>query len=341
MAFFALFPPSLWQVGLGVFLSTILFASGSYRLWRLLTPMLRVSWKSVSRRMLLSLSATGSWVLLTQLATVLLLGIDLIVVNRMFGPTAGGQYATALQWSSLLRTLAITVICTFAPTIMQLYARDQIGAMVEYTARSMRIIGLSMAIPIGLVCGFSPQLLSLWVGPEFLPMSDIQRILVAPLCINLVTIPLYSVNLATNHVRIPAVVDIISGFTNLFLAVLLAQPWMLGIKGVAIAGAITLTAKNFIFLPFYTARTIGGSPWVFLRQVIPGVSGTLIISVAGVLTALLLPIHSLLMLGCVSAIVTAAYLPIAYFILMRSADRTLLWERLRPLLQRLNPAQAK
>ena len=337
VALFSFGAPALWHVGIGVFGATVIFAIGSIWIWKKLTPMLVVSRRAVSGPMLRNLTATGGWVLLTQIATVLLLGIDLLVVNRLFGPTESGQYATALQWSGLLRTLAITFISTFAPTIIAFHARGEITAMLHYTQRSMRVIGITMAIPIGLICAFSPQLLELWVGPEFIGMSTIQRILVAHLCINLVTIPLYSVNLAANKVRVPAYADMLAGVVNLILALVLARPGLMGIAGVAVAGALTLTFKNVVFLPLYTARNIGENAWVFLRHLLPGVAGTAMVTILGLAAANCFPISSLLVLGLVSALVGAIYLPMAYFMLLRKTDRGLLAERLQPLLKFIRP----
>ena len=121
----------------------------------------------------------------------------------------------------------------------------------------MKLVGLLMALPIGLICGLSSPLLQTWLGPKFAELSWLMTLMTIHLSVNLAVLPLFSIQTATNAVRTPALVMIVMGMGNLGLAIFLAGPMGWGLYGVAAAGAIALTAKNLVFTPLYAASY----PW--------------------------------------------------------------------------------
>ena len=74
-------------------------------------------------------------------------------------------------------------------------------------------------------------------------------------------------------------VTLVLGITNVVLAILAAGPLGWGLYGVAAAGALTLTAKNLIFSPVYTAHILRIHWWSFYRGL-----GTVVIAAAGLFT---------------------------------------------------------
>jgi hypothetical protein len=91
-------------------------------------------------------------------------------------------------------------------------------------------------------------------------------IMVSHLAINMGVMPLFSIQVAMNKVRWPGIVTLIMGIGNLALAIFLAKYASWGIFGVAVAGAIVLTAKNALFTPIYGAIILD-QPWhTFLKS---------------------------------------------------------------------------
>jgi membrane protein EpsK len=62
------------------------------------------------------------------------------------------------------------------------------------------------------------------------------------------------------------------GVLNLILAIVLATFFGWGVYGVAIAGAVVLTAKNALFTPIYAAIITGQSWYVFIKSLVPGLA---------------------------------------------------------------------
>nr|WGD98669.1 hypothetical protein P5627_06810 [Bacillus safensis] len=74
----------------------------------------------------------------------------------------------------------------------------------------------------------------------------------AYLCLTLMFLPLTYVPTVFNRFKVPAVVTLILGVSNVLFAYGLTHMLQLGLYGIASAGAMVLLIKNIVFLPFYT-----------------------------------------------------------------------------------------
>ncbi|HOX57028.1 MAG TPA: lipopolysaccharide biosynthesis protein [Candidatus Paceibacterota bacterium] len=271
---FALFTPRIEFVGAGILAGTVVSTVGMVWLWRLLTPTLRVRLRDFDWGMLKSLCGTGGWVIISQIGVILYLNIDLLVANRLFGAEPTGRYAAVLQLPALLRSVCIAVGGIFAPTMFHIFAGGDMKELVAYLNRAIKFVGLVIALPIGLVCGFGEPLLRLWLGPSFGSLAPLLFLMAIHLCINLAVYPLYAVPLAANRVKIPGLVTLGIGFANLLLALFLAGYLDWGLYGLAAAGGITLTVRHLLFTPMYGARILKQPYKTFYREILPVVLAT-------------------------------------------------------------------
>jgi len=305
---FRFYSPSLVYIGLAyligaaaAFVLTIVFS-------RKINPHLKVNIKDFRRSKVNEITGMGGWVIINQIGTLLFLQIDLIVVNKLFGTVAGGEYSVVLTWSMLLRTIAGMLVGVLTPVILTYYAKKRIDELIEVSKKAVKFTGLAMALPIGYICGFAPQLLSLWVGPEFARLSLLMVLMLFHLVINLPVMPLFAINVAYNKVRIPGIVTFFMGIGNFLLAVMI--PYLTGWNyyGVALAGAIMLTLKNAFFTPWYATKVLGISRTTFLKSMIPGVFYMALIAGSSSLVADYFQISSLISLLICGIILTAIYL---------------------------------
>ena len=266
---FTVFTPKIEYVGVAILVGTMVSAFGMFWLWGKLTPSLRVKPSDFDWLMLKDLCSTGGWVIVSQLGVMLYMNIDLIVANRFFGAEQAGRYAAVLQIPALLRSISIAVGGIFAPTMFHIYARGEFKELVEYLNRAIKFVGLVIALPIGLVCGFSEPLLRLWLGPAFGSLAPLLFVMAIHLCINLAMYPLYSVPLAADRVRIPGLVTLGIGLGNLLLALILAGPLGWGLYGLAAAGGVMLTFRHLLFTPLYAAHVLKQPYRTFYREIFP------------------------------------------------------------------------
>lgn len=304
---FTLLGPDLALVG-GAHLVGAVVASGvSIVLARRVCPHLRILIRSFDRRRVRDLCGMGWWVVVEQIGALLFLQIDLIVVNLLFGAASAGEYAIALQWSVLLRTIAGVLLGVLLPTILSCYARKQTDTLIRVTKSAVKLMGLVMALPIGLVCGLAPQLLMVWVGEEFTFLAPLIVLLTVHLAVNLSVQPLFPINVAYNRVRVPGLVTLFMGIGNFGLAIALPLLTGLGYYGVAAAGAIVLTLKNAFFTPWYATRVLGVGTHTFTQSMLPGIVATALTGVSAATLGAVLPLPALATLAIVGAAITLAY----------------------------------
>ena len=258
--------PRIHYVGGAILGGTVVSAAGAIWLWRRLTPMLRIAWRDFDWAVLKNLAGTGGWVIVNQMGAILYLGIDLLVANRLFGAELAGRYAAVMALPMLIRMLGTTISAVFSPTSVYYYAREDIDGLVAYVRRAIKCVGLMLALPIGLMCGFAEPLLRLWLGPDFSEWSPLLFLMAAHLCLNMAINPLLGLQLTVNRMKVPGIVTLFMGLGNLGLALWLAGPMQWGLYGIAAAGAIMLTAKHVFFTPLYAAHVLGKPRFTFLRE---------------------------------------------------------------------------
>ncbi len=317
--------PQIWNVGLGLVMALVFTWIGTVWFWRRLTPQLRIAVSHFDLGTLRSLVSLGGWVSINIIGATLYLSIDLLVVNRMIGPEAGGRYAAVAQWSALLRTMAGTIVGLFGPTMLYYYARHDIDGLARYGQQAVKLVGLMMALPIGLICGLSVPLLQTWLGPDFADLNWLMSLMTIHLSVNLAVSPLYSVQTVTNCVRTPAIVTLATGVGNLALAILLAGPIGWGVYGVAAAGAITLTAKNLIFSPIYAAYVLRIRWNAFLSKIFPIVLATTGLAGVGKVLSTTWDISGWFHLAASGAVMSVAYAVVGYYVLLNREERLLAW----------------
>lgn len=248
---------TLGQVGAGLVAGALVGGGLGLLVWRRVAPELVVRPGAASLAALRTLALAGMWNTVNAAGSLLFLSVDLILVNKLLGPSIGGEYAAVLQWTVLLRSLATAASAAFGPAVVQLFARGDLKGLLDQLGMAVRLLGLALPLPIGLIAGLGREILELWLGRDFGGWAWLLVLTTLPLSVNLAVLPLFQAQTATNRVRVPALVTIGMGFGNLILALVLARGVGMGVLGVALAGVLTLTAKNLVFTPLYTAYVLG------------------------------------------------------------------------------------
>ncbi|ACL15740.1 oligosaccharide flippase family protein [Methanosphaerula palustris] len=304
---FILLGPDLAFVGAAFLVGAIVASMVSIILAKGICPFLNVSIRDFDRTRVRNLLSMGGWVMIDQVGALFLFQVDLIVVNLLFGAIPTGEYAIAQQWGQFLRSIAFTLAAVLAPTILSFYALSRTDSLVQMTSSAIKFLGLSMALPAGLICGFSPQLLTIWVGPEYARLAPLLVLLTAPNAIIMAVQPLFSVNIAYNRVRIPGIVTIIFGTANFILAIAFSLVPGLGYYGVALANFLILTVRHILFVPWYASRIQQISIVNFITPLIPGTVALLIIGGVIACIAMVFSINSIMSLIICGTVIAIIY----------------------------------
>ncbi len=271
---YSLFASRLWYAGMAALAAALVNLVGFVFWWHKLTPELHISVAAFDQTRLRSMAGMGGWVMVNMAGAALLGRVDLIVVNAYFGPAMTGGYASAAQFSMLMEHLVTAASAVIRPVILLKYAQgDQVG-LQRLAAQSVKLLGLALGLPVGLLCGYASPLLSVWLGPSYEYLAVLLIVIIFHHGLNLSVRPLLHVQNAYNKVRWPGIVTLLSGALNVGLAILFARWNRWGAVGVAVATAIAWTAKNGIYMPIYTARIMRLRWWALLPSLIASIVGT-------------------------------------------------------------------
>jgi len=321
---FCLLPARLWYASSGMVLGAVVSLIGSVVLWRRLTPGLRIRVNAVDSSRLRALAGMGGWITVSTFGAMLLARTDLLVVNTFFGAALTGGYGSVAQFPMLIDQMATAVATVLRPIILIKYAQQDLIGLQNIASQSVKLLGLALALPVGLLCGFSRPLLSVWLGSDYQYLSILLVIIVGHLSVNLSVRPLVHVQVAYNKVRWPGIATLVSGGLSLGLAVLAGMWGRWGAAGVALAVAVAWTAKSALYMPIYTARIMNLAWWSLLPPLLPIVIVTLCVGVgAHGLTLIRMP-NGWLELAGLSTIVSLLYAAGVWGLGLSRADRRLL-----------------
>lgn len=323
-----LWPATLWSAAVGFLIGAIVGFAGDLLVWRRLTPFLRVSVHAVDRSHAGALFNLSGWSAINTAGVLLLMQVDLLVVNAVFGADLTGRYASVLLFPALIYTLTESVVAVLSPAITARYALGDSEGVQHLARRSLKLLGLGLALPTGLLCGFSRPLLNLWLGPEFVELDVLVILLVGHLSVNLAARPLLYVLTAYNKVKVQGLITLALGLTNVVLAVAMARWGGWGIAGVAAASASVWTVRNVVFVSSYAAVLMHLRWTSLLAPLTAGGLGMLGVAATGIVASRFWWPDTWLLLSTMASAVGGLYCIVAYAVCLNRADRELLWNLL-------------
>jgi len=285
--------PSLPLVGLSYIMGAAASFILAFVLSRRTCAHLTISPALFRRSRLKEIGSTSAWVMINNVGLMLNTQVALLIVNVSFGAVAGAQYSLAALWSSLLIGLAGPVTSLFTPMTYSYYSKRDRRGLIRFTSATTKVVGLIMALPIALVCIFSPQLLTLWVGAEFAHLAPLVWILVVPDILKIIISCISPVTIAFDKVRSIAILTFPIGILNVVLAILLPSIFNIGMYGVAVAGLITTVIRYGLIHPIYIAHIIQMPAWFYLKRMTYGIIGLLAILIFGTIFSLIFDVTSL------------------------------------------------
>lgn len=330
--------PSLVLVGfsyLGASIITLIVAS---ILSKRTYPDLRISPALFARSRIMEIGGLSAWVLINSIGLLLNTQVALIIVNKLFGEISGAEYSLAVIWSTLLIGVGALVTNMFTPMTYSYYAKQDREGLIRFTSMAIKIIGLLMALPIALVCIFSSQLLTIWVGAEFAHLAPLIWICVAPVILKIMVSCISPITVAYNRVRSLVILTLPTGILNVILALLLPNIFGIGMYGVALAGLITLLLRYGVINPLFIANVIQIPIYTYLKKMLYGLGGmiALIIVGAALLSAVNITTFPMLILaGCG---ISAAYLLFMLNVILHHEERLMIRSCLPRVCQRRMPS---
>ena len=179
--------------------------------------------KYYSRLALSSISVLAFWVIIQQLGDTGLYRIDNVLVNMFWSSKESGILGAFTELGNYSMIVVSVLGSLFGPVILIAYSKGEHEKVQEISLNNSLIVGVLSAVMVGVLCGFSPIILKLWVGDEFVLYKEW-------LIIKLALVPFYSAAgvfafsaRAWNKVRFPALMTVILGCLNFVFLYIIAE----------------------------------------------------------------------------------------------------------------------
>lgn len=119
---------------------------------------------------------------------------------------------------------------------------------------SVKATGIVLGFPLAFVFVFIDDILSAWVGPQFLFLSPVIMLMIAFMVGIQSIVPAYTLTMAYKSMRVPATLSILFGLLNIGLIIVFYVTTELGLLGVALAWTASMFLRNCVFMPWYIAK---------------------------------------------------------------------------------------
>lgn len=268
LVFVGLISPTLTLVGLSSFVASTIGLVYSVIIGFKIAPYLSLKIKYFDRSKVKPLFVFSSWTMVNQVGILLFLYVDVIIVNLFIGETASGEYGALMQWNTVFRNFSGVLGQLFAPLFMIYYGRKEFAKLESLIPRSLKILGLLLAIPVGMVFGLSKEILQIWLGNDFVHLSNALKMLVSHLSINYAMVLLSSAALVYNNIKQVGIVTFVLGLIHIVLSIVLIRIPEIGFYGPLISALALLGIKNFVFLPLYSSKFTNINKSIFYRIIV-------------------------------------------------------------------------
>jgi O-antigen/teichoic acid export membrane protein len=204
---------------------------------------------------------------------------DLFVVGILLGRSDPGQvgvYSGVLRAGQSLFLFLTSVSLTFSPFVADLHHRGE-RLRLDGLYKQVTRWTLAATIPVLLVLAVLPELVLRAFGPEFASGDEALRILIIGMIVPVMVGTVGFILIMAGRTGWDLVVYVGGVAIDVGLALLLARPEVLGIRGAAIAQATTLTCSALARL-FLVRRFLGIWPFdaSYLRLAVPTLAGALV-----------------------------------------------------------------
>lgn len=263
-----LFKATVWFVGLATSISAFAMLLIQYYYSKILSKELEIKLKYFNFKCVIEILTAGIWNSINNLGNILNSGLDLLIANNMLSSFSMGMVSISKTLGALCYSVVTAISGSFRPKQLQAYSSNKIDELVKQLKNAMRITGLICSI---IIAGFyccGEDFLRLW-----LPSQDTSVlfkltmiVLLSDVMIGVVN-PLYYVFTLTKKLKLPCIITIIMGLTNVLSMYILIKFTSFGMYAVVLTTMI-INFIHFFDTPIYSAYCLNISISTFYPTIL-------------------------------------------------------------------------
>lgn len=270
VVFFVTMDVKIYFVSVASLIATFGIAIANVKLNRVLLPELRFDTNYFSISAVKEIVASGCWISLSNLSTIFIRYLDLVVSNLFLGAAAMGLLSSARTMPNYITSLVTTMGALFSPEFVIAFAKNDIDDLVIKVKRAMKLMALMLYVPI---CGFimlSDTYYRLWLHSvsqnDLRIITILSTITVIQAFFNSVTLPVSQLSVVTNKVKLPVIVSFLCGIGNLALVAVLLEYTSLGVYAIVLSSTGILLLRYIVFNCWYGEHMLGIRSGTFFMQ---------------------------------------------------------------------------
>lgn len=216
-------------------------------------PSFSLSVRNFSRQQVLELGAFSVYAFVANVAVLVILRIDPVVIKMFLPLSAIAVYAIALRIAEYAFLLNKQFSNALMPLVSQSFGSGDVDTIRRVLVDGTRL-SLGVALPfLGLLWFYAPELVQLWMGEAFAGAASVLRILLLATAFSVVQLNAANVLGMTGSHKFVAFAMLGSAALNLVLSIFVVQFY--GLIGVASATLIAAFAIEMGLIVPYACRT--------------------------------------------------------------------------------------
>lgn len=333
MLLFKFVKVKIWFVSLSSSLEMIIAVVLSYYSFRKLIPEVSFSKNNFKIEKVKELILSGSFNSLILMGSTLMSQVLLIVANRHLDSYIVGVYSTILIIPNTLTSIANAISSAYSPSTLKIYATDGNKKLVKFVKQVVENCGYLIGWPISISAAMAIPVFSVWIGSDYSEYRYFIGFIMIHLVSNLAVSQLNVVNQATNKLKLPAIMSILIGVFNYFLAIYMIKELGLGLWGIGISSVITLTLRNTIFTAVYVAIITNQKWYIFYNALFKPQLISIVIYLIGVQIEVKGYIKSVKSFFIVCTILSILY-ALMYFILLDKENKNKIIKHMKEIVEK-------
>lgn len=249
-------PPHVWYIGFTHLFAALFTLASAVLLTRHYLPELQVKANRFSKIAFRTLVVKGLWNSIDGLGNTLNSGLDLLITDLMLSPIDMGKVSVAKSIMALTVRCYTMVSQIFHPRFISAYANHDTSLLVGHYIKAIKTCSIITNMVFACFLFLGSDFIRLWI-----PKQDVNTIFnltvlcMIPGVVEGMTCPLYSIYTLTTKLKLPTIITIISGLTNVLSMFILLKFTSLGVYAIVITTAVIVTLAHWI-TPFYSCKCL-------------------------------------------------------------------------------------
>ena len=254
----------LYWVAAATLIANIMVGFLNIKITKALTPELKINVKNAEWKYVGILAKSGCWMAITSVSSILMRGLDLIIVNRLLGSEEMGLLSIARTMPNNMTSVINMIAPLFTPVFILYYSKNEWGKLKINVEESVCYMSALLFVPIIGFIVLSHDFYKIWqpslTSLELYIVVFLSTITVIQAFFNSTTATLAQISVVTNKLKMPVLISLLCGILNVLLAVTLIKFTPLGILGIAVSSTVIMILRYVIFNPIYAAYCLN-FPW--------------------------------------------------------------------------------